>query len=67
LNGGGPNDPTLANQSPLGLWDFITGKRGATVGTEGGSSSLKASSGLTPTVMIIAVIAIVAVFVLLRK
>ena len=67
LNGSGPNDPTLANQSPLGLWDFITGKRGATAGTEGGNSSLASAGGLTPTVMIVAIIALVAVFVILRK
>lgn len=67
LNGSGPNDPTLANQSPLGLWDFITGRRGATQGTEGGKSSLGAAGGLSSTVLIVAAIAIIAVIVLLRK
>lgn len=67
LNGSGPNDPTLANQSPLGLWDYITGKRGATQGTEGGKSSLAAAGGLNTTVIVVAIIAIVAVLVILKK
>ena len=67
LNGGGPNDPTLANQSPLGLWDFILGKRGATEGTEGGQSSLSSKGGLNMTTIVIAVVAIIAVFVILKK
>ena len=67
LNGGGPNDPTLANQSPLGLWDYILGKRGATDGTEGGKSSLASAGGLSTTTVIIAAIALIAVWVILKK
>lgn len=65
LNGSGPNDPTLATQSPLGLWDFITGARTSGGSTSSGSGGLMAGSNLT-FFGIVAVV-IVAVFVILKK
>jgi hypothetical protein len=67
LNGSGPNDPTLANQAPNGLWDFILGRKGATQGTEKGGGGLTNGGGVSTTFIVIAAIAIIAVFVLLRK
>lgn len=67
LNGSGPNDPTLSTQSPLGLWDFITGGRvtGASGGTKSGGGGL--TSGTNLTFIGIIVIAIVAVVVILKR
>lgn len=69
LNGSGPNDPTLASQSPQGLWDYITGGRvtgQAPQPNPQGQGGLL-SGGNNSSIMLIAVVAIVAVFVMLKK
>lgn len=67
LNGSGPNDPTLAKQSPLGLWDFITGGKvtGGTQAAPGGGGLM--SGGSNVTLIAIVAIIVVAVFVILKK
>jgi hypothetical protein len=66
LNGSGPNDSTLAGQSPQGLLDFITGRTGTQNTTQsGGGSFLSSSSNLT-FIGVIAV-AIIAVIVVLKR
>lgn len=62
LNGSGPNDTALANQSPLGLTDFITGARSGLGATKG----VTASAGFSGSPVLILVI-LVAAILLLRK
>jgi len=64
LNGSGPNDPTLANQAPQGLLDFITGARVS--GGQGTTSGLR-SYGTSSTTWGLALVAIVAVFLIIRR
>lgn len=66
LNGSGPSDHILANQSPLGLWDFITGGR-VTGGSGNDTGTGGLSSGSNFTFIGIAAIVIIAVFVILKK
>lgn len=65
LNGSGPNDPTLATQSPTGLWDFITGGKSGATQTTGGAGGLTSGSNLT-FIGIIAVV-LIAVLVILKR
>lgn len=65
LNGSGPNDPTLANQAPLGLVDFLTGAR--LTGQSGTSGLQQPRSGISGTMLVVVGVAVVAVFVILSK
>jgi uncharacterized membrane protein len=67
LNGSGPNDPTLAKQSPLTITDFLTGGRI----TGAGSNANQLSTGGTvlggSLTMIGLVIAAIAVVIVILK
>ena len=64
LNGSGPNDPTLANQSPLGILDFITGQSGAS--QAGGGSGLR-SGGVSGVMVLLIVAVVVGLVLFIRK
>lgn len=68
LNGSGPADPTLANQSPLGLWDFITGSRlSGQSPSNAGQGGLFSGNQSGLTFIGVIAIAVIAVFVVLRR
>ncbi len=67
LNGSGPNDPTLAKQSPLGLLDFIRGTNSGVSSTGNDSSGLTAKTGLSGGMIAVAAVALVAVIMIMRK
>lgn len=68
LNGSGPNDPTLAKQAPLGLMDYITGLSGGRgAGEASVAGGLKTAGGIGWGMIAVAVAAVVAVILIIRK
>lgn len=64
LNGSGPNDPTLARQSPLGILDFLTGPlSNATSASESGLRR----GGLSGGLILVVIAAIIGVMLIVRK